>query len=172
VLFSRHLNGYGEPCQAVAAEFDRIIEKHCWSNSSPNETNAAEELADWELVAAAKEFVSPRRTGQIGRAFALAADGNIDESVEEFDDAEVDGEVDALAYRHYAMVMFVYGRISRAYFCSQHALALEPKIRLDAVLRTVLRDQPQSFGRDGMPKQQSAEAFTRLRLQYIRSKAI
>jgi hypothetical protein len=24
VLFSRHLKGYGEPCHAVAAEFDRI----------------------------------------------------------------------------------------------------------------------------------------------------
>jgi hypothetical protein len=125
-----------------------------------------------EKVAAAKEFVSPRRTGQIGRAFLLAAAGNLDDSIEEFEDAAQDGEVDALAYRDYVMVMIVHGRISRAYFCSRHALALDPKIRLHPVLGEVLRDYLHLFNRDGMPNQQSVEAFTRLRVQYIRSKGI
>ena len=149
-----------------------ILQNKPAPNSPPSETKPAEELTDGELVEAAKEFVSPKRTGQIGRAFALAAGGNIDDSVEEFADAEQDHEVDALAYRDYAMVMFVHGRIARAYFCSQTALALEPQIPLHYVLREVLRDFINSFNSDGLPNQQSVEAFTRLRVQYIRSKGI
>jgi hypothetical protein len=131
-----------------------------------------EKLTDGELVEAAKEFVSPKRSGQVGKAFALAAGGNMADSVDEFDDAEQDHHVDALAYRDYAMVMFVYGRISRAYFCSLIALKLEPQIPLHPVLRDVLRDFVKSFDRNGDPRQESFEAFDRLRVQYIRSKAM
>lgn len=133
-------------------------------------------MSSRRLIAAAKEFTSRSHPHPIGRAFALADGGNIDDSVEEFEDPELDCQVDAPSYRNYAVVMFIHGRIFHTYCYARNALALQPTIMPHPVLHAVLQKFRPPIDRNGRVDPISAKefvaAFTVLRVQYIRSQAL
>jgi tetratricopeptide (TPR) repeat protein len=92
-----------------------------------------------------------RTSRALNRAFACVESGNIEEAIEEFDDAEVDGNISAEAYRDFALIMIKHGYIARAYSYAANARRLEPGIQLNNVLENVLRDFPRMIDEWGIP---------------------
>lgn len=176
----------GEPVKAAAlcAEALEIFERKDGTNSLVarqaqaklkvllKQTERKETMTNDEtLIAATEEFASTPRTGQLRKAFALAVAGKIDDSVDEFEDAELDGAFDAKTYFDYAMIMFIHGRASRAQGYAMQALASDPKLQLPTEFLAVLRDLPGLCDlQTGNLRTEVAERLDSHRIHYLRSK--
>lgn len=142
---------------------------NCGYPTTPS-LDTVEDPATSELQLAVQEFASLHPSGRLGRAFALAARGNIQGSLEEFEEAEEEGDIGARAYHNYGMVMFLHGYTSRAYYCARQVRTLDPEMPLNCALREIMRDWIGSIDQHGNLLGERIATFGRLRNEYFRSR--
>ena len=111
-----------------------------------------------------------QRTGSLRDAFSLAAEGNIKEAIESFEDAETDQDIDAETYREFAMIMFEHGYTGRAFSSARMARGREPEIQLPEVLEILLREYPLMYDKEGIPKPEMLDRFQQLRDDHLARK--
>jgi Flp pilus assembly protein TadD len=110
------------------------------------------------------------QSGSLRDAFSLAAEGNIKEAIESFEEAETDKDIDAETYREFAMVMFEHGYTGRAFSSARSARDREPEIQLPEVLEILLREYPLMFDNEGRPKPEILHRFQQLREDHLAHK--
>lgn len=111
-----------------------------------------------------------QRSGSLRDAFSFAAEGNIKEAIESFEDAETDQDIDAETYREFAMIMFEHGYTGRAFICARMARSREPTIQLPEVLEVLLGEYLLLFDKEGEPMPEMVDRFQRLREEYLANK--
>jgi hypothetical protein len=119
---------------------------------------------------AANPSANKKEASHLQRAFALATAGSIPDSIDEFDEAEDNGEVTGSACHKYALVMFEHRSFSHAYCYAKEALKSMPRYLLHPALATVLRDFVPPVDSQGRFNPKLAGQFDELHREFMRSK--
>ncbi|HWR34373.1 MAG TPA: tetratricopeptide repeat protein [Clostridia bacterium] len=113
------------------------------------------------------------RSRQVAKAFKLAEEGNLEDSVDEFEDAELDQVISAYDYRDYAILMFEKEYYSRAYFYFREALSRDSTITLHLEIATFMKEfLENAIDRSGRPRPDGFRRFSELRERYLHSRDI